>query len=214
MALAPGIIGDFLTVVITMFLAELTDKDALLLLALATRIKPRIAFASGATAFTLTTAIFVSVGYVLVQFIPVNLIKITGGFVMIGFAIYGYLSEKREEKKVLTEEQRLLKERASQNTWRVFLGAVGMLMLLDIAGDATEVLTIVYVARFQNTLLVFAGCVIALVAASGVETLIGNRLGRFLPASKLRYISLGIFLVIGSLVIVTTLFPTLIPFLA
>ena len=89
-----------------------------------------------------------------------------------------------------------------------------MLMVLDLAGDATEVLTIVYVARFQNVLLVFVGCVIALVAASAVETLIGNRLGKVLSVSRIRYFSLAIFLVIGSIIIITTIFPGLIPVLS
>ncbi len=211
----PSLLTDFLTVLITIFVAELTDKDALLLLALATRIKPWTAFASGSVAFTITTSIIVSVGYVLTQFVPVELIKVAGGFVMIGFAIYGYLSEKRAEKQAITEEQRLLKqESAKRSAWSIFLGAVGMLMVLDLAGDATEVLTIVYVARFQNVLLVFFGCVIALVAASAVETLIGNRLGKVLSVSKIRYFSLAIFLVIGSIIIITTIFPGLIPVLS
>ena len=47
---------------------------------------------------------------------------------MIGFAVYGYLSEKREERKAVTEEQKL--QRANRSTWSVFLGAVGMLMVL------------------------------------------------------------------------------------
>ena len=211
--LIPSLLVDFLTVLVTIFVAELTDKDALLLLALATRIKPWTAFASGSVAFTITTTIIVSIGYVLTQFVPVMFIKVAGGFVMIGFAIYGYLSERREENRALTEEQRL-QERAKRSAWRIFLGAVGMLMVLDLAGDATEVLTIVYVARFQNVLLVFFGCVTALVAASAVETMIGNRLGKALSVSTIRYMSLAIFLIIGSVIIVTTVFPGLIPFLS
>lgn len=213
--MVPGLLADFLTVLITIFIAELTDKDALLLLAFATKIKPWTAFASGSVAFTITTSIIVSIGYVLTQFVPVDLIKIAGGFVMIGYVLYSYFAERREENQALTEEQRLLKQaRAKRSTWSIFLSAVGMLMVLDLAGDATEVLTIVYVARFQNVLLVFSGCVIALVAASAVETLIGNRLGKILSVSKIRYLSLAIFLVIGSVIIITTIYPGLIPVLS
>ena len=211
--MVPVLLTDFLTVLITIFVAELTDKDALLLLALATRIEPWTAFASGAVAFTITTTIIVSIGYVLTQFVPVEFIKVAGGFVMIGFAIYTYLAKKREENQAAAEEQKLLKQ-AKRGAWSVFLGAVGMLMVLDLAGDATEVLTIVYVARFQNVILVFFGCVIALVAASAVETLIGNRLGKVLSVSRIRYLSLAIFLVIGSIIIITTILPGLVPVLS
>jgi len=206
MVLISALLEDFLTVLITIFVAELTDKDALLLLALATKIKPWTAFASGSLAFTLTTTIIVSIGVVLTEFVPVNLIKIAGGVIMIGFVLHSYVTERKKERAAITEDERLLGRHGNKSVCGVFLGAVGMLMVLDLAGDATEVLTIVYVARFQNALLVFSGCVAALVSASAVETLIGNKLSRVLSVSKIRYLSLGIFLIIGSVIILTTLF--------
>ncbi len=208
----PPLLSGFFTILLTIFVAELTDKDALLLLALATKIRPWIVFASGALAFTITTTIIVSLGYVLIQLIPVWAIKLAGGAIMIGYAVWSYAREKREEKEALEEEERVLRRTSRKKTaWSIFLGAVGMLIVLDLAGDATEVLTIVYVAHFENVLLVFVACVIALVAASAVETLLGNRLSRLLSIQKLRLVSLAIFLIIGSVVIVTTIFPSLIP---
>jgi len=186
--------------VITIFIAELTDKDALLLLALATRIRPRLAFAAGATAFTITTTIIVSVGYFLVNVVPVFWIRLAGGVIMIAFAIWQYVSTEEE-----SEEKRLLERTKRKTAWSIFLGAVSLLIILDLAGDATEILTIVLVARFSNALLVFLGAVLALVTASGVETILGSRLKRFLSPKRLRILSLLVFLVIGSLVIVTTL---------
>jgi Ca2+/H+ antiporter, TMEM165/GDT1 family len=189
----------FLTVLITIFIAELTDKDALLLLTLATRIKPWTAFAAGATAFTLTTTIIVTVGYFLVNIIPVFWIRLAGGVIMIVFALWQYLSTKEEED----EEKKLLVQARKKTAWSIFLGAVSLLVLLDLAGDATEILTIVLVARFQNVLLVFSGAVLALVGASAVETILGSKLKLYLSAKRLRILSLLVFLVIGSLVIVT-----------
>jgi len=195
-----SLVVPFFTVVITIFIAELTDKDALLLLALATRIRPRIAFAAGATAFTITTTIIVSVGYFLVNVVPVFWIRLAGGVIMIAFAIWQYVSTEEE-----SEEKRLLERTKRKTAWSIFLGAVSLLIILDLAGDATEILTIVLVARFSNALLVFLGAVLALVTASGVETILGSRLKRFLSPKRLRILSLLVFLVIGSLVIVTTL---------
>ena len=70
-------------------------------------------------------------------------------------------------------------------------------MLLDLAGDATEVLTILFVARFGDAFLVFIAAVMALTAASAVETMIRNRLSGILSATRVRVFSAILFLVIG-----------------
>jgi len=196
-----ALLTPFFTVLGTIFVAELTDKDALLLLTLATRIKPKIAFAAGATAFTITTTIIVTLGYFLITVVPVFWIRLVGGFVMIGFAVWQYLNTKEEE----SEEKKLLERTKRSTALSIFLGAVSMLILLDLAGDATEVLTIVFVAHFSNVLLVFLGAVLALVAASAIETILGSKLKKYLSAKRLRLLSLLIFLVIGSYIIVTSL---------
>jgi putative Ca2+/H+ antiporter (TMEM165/GDT1 family) len=194
-------IPAFVTVVVTIFIAELTDKDALLLLTLATRIKSWTAFAAGSTAFTITSAIIVSVGYFLIRVVPIFWVRLVGGFVMIGFGVWGYLRKEGDNK----EEKRLISRTLKNSEWSVFLGAVSLLILLDLAGDATEVLTIVYVAKFANAVLVFLGAVVALVLASGVETLLGRRLGKLLTAKRIKLLSLVVFLIIGTIIVATTL---------
>lgn len=192
----------FATVVATIFIAELTDKDALLLLTLATRIRSRTAFAAGSVAFTITSAIIVSVGYFLIRVVPIFWVRLVGGFVMIGFGLWGYFRSDGDEK----EEERLLKRTLKKTEWSVFIGAVSLLILLDLAGDATELLTIVYVAKFANALLVFLGAVLALVLASGVETLLGRKIGKLLSAKHIKLLSLVVFLLIGSVIVATTLY--------
>ena len=196
-----SLIPAFVTIVVTIFIAELTDKDALLLLTLATRIKSRTAFAAGAIAFTITSAIIVSVGYFLIRVVPIFWVKLVGGLVMIGFGIWGYIRKDSDDK----EEKRLLSRTRKNSEWSVFLGAISLLILLDLAGDATEVLTIVYVAKFSNALLVFLGAVLALVLASAVETVLGQKLGKILSVKNIKLLSLVVFLVIGTLIVVTTL---------
>jgi putative Ca2+/H+ antiporter (TMEM165/GDT1 family) len=204
---AAALLAAFFTIVLTIFIAELTDKDALLLLTLATRIKPWTAFAAGAVAFTISSAIIVTIGYFLTRVVPIFWIRIAGGFVMIGFAFWQYFHEEGKEKKRQGEsdEKKLLRQTLKQSSWSIFLGAVSLLILLDLAGDATEVLTIVYVARFSNALLVFFGAVVALISASAVETILGNRLAKILSAKRIRIFSLLVLLLIGSIIIVTTI---------
>lgn len=191
-----------LTVATPIFIAELTDKDALLLLSLATRFKARIVFAAGSVAFTITSAIIVTLGQFLITVVPVSWITLAGGAIMIGYGVWSFLHTNVEEEE-LTRAESKLSAKAAKGAVAIFLSAVGLLMLLDLAGDATEVLTILFVARFGNALIVFTAAVIALIAATGVETMIGNRLSRILSASKIRVFSLIVFLIIGTAAILS-----------
>ena len=197
-----SLLTEFATIAVTIFIVELTDKDALLLLALATKIKAWTAFAAGATAFTVTSAIIVTVGYFLIRAVPIFWVRLAGGVVMIGFAVWEFLESASEEA---SEEKRLLERtRKGRSNWSVFVGAVSMLIILDLAGDATEVLTIVYVARFSSVLLVFLGAVTALVSASALETILGTKLSKLLSPRRIAILSLIVFLAIGSVIIVTS----------
>jgi len=61
-------------------------------------------------------------------------------------------------------------------------------------------------ARFGDVLLVFIAAVTALIAATAVETTIGNKLSRILSANRIRIFSLLIFLVIGTAAILSVVF--------
>jgi putative Ca2+/H+ antiporter (TMEM165/GDT1 family) len=188
------------------FVVELTDKDALLLLALATRTKPWTVFAAGATAFTVTTTIIVTLGHFLVAAFPVFWIKIAGGVIMISYGLWMFfkVSKKKEEKELERDKNKLLAYSSRRNLLSAFAGMVSMLAMLDLAGDATEILTIVFVARFGNALLVFAGALTGLVAATAVETAIGNQLTKVFSLARIRLFSLFVFLIAGSTLIITT----------
>jgi putative Ca2+/H+ antiporter (TMEM165/GDT1 family) len=195
----------FVTVAGTIFVAELTDKDAMLLLTLATRNRAWFVFAAGSIAFTVTSAIIVLVGSVLAGVVPVLWIRAAGGAVMIAYAVWETAKGVRDGQP--KEGSDRSQSGPTRNQLAGFLMMVLTLAGLDLAGDATEVLTVVFVARFQSILLVFLGAVTALVAASALETLLGNRFGRLLSAKRLRYFSIAIFLVIGSVVLLTVAFP-------
>ncbi|MBI3858769.1 MAG: TMEM165/GDT1 family protein [Thaumarchaeota archaeon] len=190
----------FATIAFAMFVAELTDKDALLLLALATRNRTLTVFLAGSTAFVLTTVVNVTVGSVAVAFVDVRWIKLAGGGVMIAYALWearGIIGKGIIEE----EEEKLAKAKGGL---RAFLLMVGTLALLDLAGDATMVLTIVFVAQYSEPLLVFSATCVGLIAATGAETALGNRLGKMLTPRRIRYVSVAIFLVLGTFIAVTS----------
>ena len=179
------------------FLAELADKDAFLLVTVSTRVRAHVAFFAGAAAFAMTTALFVTLGTVLIAFVPVYWVRLAGGGVMLGYGLWEARAllgpgDREEEAKV----------GGSGSSWKAFLALVASLALLDIAGDATEVLTIVFVARYADPLLVFSGAFAGLLSATAVETALGNRLGKVLTPRRLRYVSVAVFLALGASIIV------------
>lgn len=194
----------FLTIVVSMFVAELTDKDALLLLTLATRSNPWMVFFAGSIAFSITSAIIVLLGSALVLIVPIVWIKVAGGVIMLGYALLQYARGARENESIDGDGATLARG-GTAGISRAFLGMLVALVVLDLAGDATELLTVIFVAQYSDLLLVFLGCVVALTLASGVEVILGNRLGKLLSAKRIRYVSIVVFLTIGSIILATAL---------
>jgi putative Ca2+/H+ antiporter (TMEM165/GDT1 family) len=204
MAAITYLLGTFLTIFAAVFVAELTDKDALLLVALATKTKPRTIFAAGSIAFVMTSVVIVLAGSVLIIYVPIFWIKVAGGAIMLAYALWelrGVIGKVGVEKT----EERLLR-RTSGLGGRAFLSVIGALAALDLAGDATELLIIFFVAHFKDPLLVFISASTSLVADTALETIVGNRLGAILSPRRIRYVSTGIFLVLGVSIILTSLF--------
>lgn len=199
-----ALLAALFTTMGTIFVTELTDKDALFLLALATKTKASMVFAAGSVAFTITTAIIVAAGSLLIAVVPVVAIKLAGGSIMLAYAVLEFYRFSSEERLVDEREERLL-ERGGKGAWSMFIPAVLTLVALDLAGDATELVTIVLLARFNDALVIFSGALIGLIAAVAVETALGNRLGRVLSRKRIKYLSIAVFTVIGVTVIVTTL---------
>ena len=183
-----------------MFVSELADKDALLLLALASRTRAMLVFLAGSTAFILTTVVNVAIGALVTSIVPLVWVKVAGGSVMVAYGLWearGLLGQKLVKEEV----ERLEKGRGGP---KAFLGMVGALALLDLAGDATQVLTIVFVAHYTDVLLVFVATCVGLIAATALETVLGNRLGKLLNPKRLRFVSVVVFLVLGGFIVVTS----------
>ena len=199
----------FFTIATAIFVAELTDKDAILLITLATKIRPLIVFVSGAAAFTITTAIIVTLGNLLTSILPVTWITLSGAAVMIGYAIWKFSKLRRGQvmdDRLESEEKRLLSRFSERRFWSIVLGIIPMLVLLDLAGDATEILTIVFVAQYQDALLVFVGALTALVGATALEITLGNQLSKYLSFKKIQLFSPIVFLIVGLATLITTIF--------
>ncbi|HEY6283980.1 MAG TPA: TMEM165/GDT1 family protein [Nitrososphaerales archaeon] len=197
------ILITFVTIAAALFVTELTDKDALLILSVATRVRASVVFVAGATAFIIDTAVIVFLGGLLLTVVPIFWVRIAGGAAMLAYGVWearglvGKGTVDREESRV----------KKSGSSWKVFLTLLGSLIALDLAGDATEILTIVFVAQYSNALLVFLAGSSGLVAATAVETALGNRLGKVLTPRRIRFGSMLVFLALGVAIIFSTYFP-------
>jgi putative Ca2+/H+ antiporter (TMEM165/GDT1 family) len=191
-------LADFAAIAGTLFIVELTDKDALLILALATQQKPVRVFLAGSVAFLFTTTVIVVFGTLLITFVQVDLIRLAGGAIMLG---YGALLVSRILRRVGGQHG----EGEAKGASAGFAAMVGSLALLDLAGDATEIIIVVLLARYGDPYLVFVAGYSGLIAAVAVETALGNVLGRVLTPRRLLYLSAVIFLALGSYILALSL---------
>jgi putative Ca2+/H+ antiporter (TMEM165/GDT1 family) len=186
----------FASIASVLFVTELTDKDALLLLSLAARAPAAFVFFAGATAFVITTATFVTLGSLINAAFPILWVKLIGGVIMVGYGLWqapGAFGRRVVKRDGSVETQ--------FHGWRAFFGIVALLALLDIAGDATEVLTIVFVTQYSDAVLVFAAACTGLIAATAFETALGHRLGEMLTARRIRLVSIVVFVTLGAFII-------------
>jgi putative Ca2+/H+ antiporter (TMEM165/GDT1 family) len=196
-------LASFSLVAASLFVTELTDKDSLLLIAISTRVRVRLAFLAGASAFVITTTVIVLFGSLLVSLVPVYWVRAAGGTIMLLYGLWearGLLGQR-----VVQEQESRIAEAGSP--WKVFIALVVSLALLDLAGDATEVLTIVYVARYGSLFFVFAAVCTGLLSATAVETTLGSRLGKLLTPRRLRIGSAAIFVALGVYIIFLSSMP-------
>ena len=190
-------LASFGVIAATLFVTELTDKDSLLLITVSTKIRPKVAFLAGGTAFLITTTLIVTLGSLLIRVVPVEWVRLAGGLIMIAYGLWearGLVGVRVVE----SEESRIARARSA---WRVFAALVLALAALDLAGDATEVLTMVLVARYSDPLFVFSSVCLGLVSATAVETTLGSRLGSLLTPRRLRMGSAAIFMILGVTII-------------
>ena len=194
--LAGGPLENAVGVASILFLFELADKDAMLILSLSTRNRTSIVFAAGAVAFVLTTTVNVAIGSVLAGYLPITLLRVAGGSAMVALGLWQAARPRASpEGRGLT---------SGKVGWLAFLAIVGSLAMLDLAGDATEVLTIVFTAQY-GAILVFPAACTGLIAAAAAETAIGNVLARFLSPLAIAYFSTAMILLVGAGTIVLAL---------
>lgn len=82
--------------------------------------------------------------------------------------------------------------------WKIFLTAFGTIFLAELA-DKTEFAVFSLVAKTKSPWTVFWGAMLAFGLATLIAVLLGEVVARFIPLNILRFISAGVFILIGIL---------------
>jgi putative Ca2+/H+ antiporter (TMEM165/GDT1 family) len=84
--------------------------------------------------------------------------------------------------------------------WKIFLTSFGIMFLAEL-GDKTQLTILSLAGRYKSPWVVFAGAAIAMVLATGLGVLVGNFLPAFIGEKAVRYVSGGLFMLFGILVL-------------
>ena len=85
--------------------------------------------------------------------------------------------------------------------WKIFLTSFGIMVLAEI-GDKTQLAVISLAGRFRSPWIVFAGAALAMVVATAVGVAVGSFLPTVLGEKVVRYVSGGLFILFGLLILI------------
>jgi putative Ca2+/H+ antiporter (TMEM165/GDT1 family) len=155
------------------FLVELPDKTFIATLVLATRFRPLFVWIGVSLAFLVQTLVAVSVGGLLAQ-LPKRPVEV---FAALMFLAGGVLllrgASKADEEEAEAEEEFSHKGAATAVGLKAIGVSFGVLFLAEW-GDLSQILTATLVLRYREPLSVFLGAFLALVAISGLATILGR----------------------------------------
>ncbi len=84
--------------------------------------------------------------------------------------------------------------------WKVFFTTFGIMFLAEL-GDKTQLTILSLAGKFRSPWVVFAGAAVAMVLATGLGVLAGNFLPSIIGEKVVRYVSGGLFVLFGVLVL-------------
>lgn len=182
----------FLTVLTTIFIAEMGDKTQLLLVAMAGKYKVRQILTGTWLATIVLNLLAVGVGAALGNYLDMRVIKTLAGLAFFWFA-YGALAGEEEE-----EEEREMRH----NLGPVI--AIFCSFFIGELGDKTQLSGITLAANYTshsvaNAAAVFLGCTLGLILADLIGLIAGVALKSKVPTGVLNKLSFCIFAVFGVL---------------
>ena len=187
---------DFVPLVSTFLLilvAELGDKTQLAVISLSCNYKVKHVFFGAMLAFLVVDGVSAVIGGPLLALLPLNLVQAVSGMVFIAFGVLPLLPQK--EKPV--EEQKLSKSLP-------LIACFSLVALMEL-GDKTQLITLTLAAE-NPPVMVLLGLTLAFALLTGVAVLVGAKVVSRLPMKWLKIGTSALFIILGSLSIVTAVF--------
>ena len=182
----------FLTVLITIFIAEMGDKTQLLLVAMAGKYKIPHILTGTWLATVVLNLMAVGVGAALSNYLDMRIIKLVAGAAFFWFAYAALKSDDEEEE-----------EKEMKHHFGPVL-AIFTSFFVGELGDKTQLSGITLAANYtnhsmMNAFCVFLGCTLGLILADLIGLIAGVILKSKLPTKVLNILSFCIFSVFGVL---------------
>ena len=186
------------------FVVELPDKTFVAALVLSTRYRPLAVWIGVGLAFGVQTVVAVTAG-TLATLLPDTLIKSVAFLIFLIGAILLVRTAPGAEAAEKEQEEEFEAKAAEPKSF--FKAAVASFLVLFAAewGDLSQLLTISFVARYNDHINVFIGAWSALLVVSGLAVLAGRVLLRYMKLSLLHYIGAGVCLLLAGFTLVEIL---------
>lgn len=84
--------------------------------------------------------------------------------------------------------------------WKIFLTSFGIMFIAEL-GDKTQLAVLSLAGRYRSPWTVFAGAALAMILATGLGVLVGSFLPALIGERTVRYVSGGLFILFGVLVL-------------
>lgn len=187
---ATVLVGDVAAAFVVVFLAELGDKTQLVALTLGGRYPAGRVMVVLGVAIALLQTISVTLGALVSQALPDQVIAIGAGLLFLGFAVWTWRSADDE----LDAED--------ETAGRAGLLGVGVAFFLAELGDKT-MLTTAGLAADRGPVPVWIGSFAAMMAATALAVLAGRALTQRVQPRTLRRLGAGAFAIVGVLTLAT-----------
>jgi len=204
-----------------LFLGELGDKTQLIVFNLTLEHEKPYKVGIGATlGFAVIVTIGVFFGLIITNFIPLIIITIVSGiiFIVIGIIEARGLKQLYKENKnsksnsSLKTDELLDKEnpnsdipkRFSKLRKNPYIAGFSYIFLMEL-GDKTQVLTITLASIYPYPFEVWLGAFLALITLAWMGAFFGGTIARKVPKFHLKLASVIIFILIGVLILITSI---------
>jgi len=203
-------VGTLFTALGVVFVAELGDKTQLVAMSLGARHHLRQVVVGLAIAYVVSSGLAAVVGGLLGAALPERALSIGGGIAFIGFAVFELIRARGEDAdadddgEVLVEATTPPPPRTARSMLRSPIALIAFTVTVAELGDKTQLTTATLAAR-SHPVYTWAGATLGLMAAGVLGALLGRELGDRLPRRALSYVSAGLFLIVGIIMIATAI---------